>query len=191
MRHGPRSARPPSLLTMVPMRLPRASEHLCRIRTRTSTSAVAAPTQGGRWITAQHDRGRPFPSGIAEECRRPLSVAVRSTPKRATRRPKSSFICPSPAPHSRQVDLILGRQNFGTQAPLIKVTMRCCIRASAASRYPSLIPNSRVRASIGDANVVISGYNVTSSVIGSISRGTRVRIRRSPAVDRARARERQ
>jgi hypothetical protein len=36
--------------------------------------------------------------------------------------------------------------------------------------HSSLIPNSQVRASVGDANVVISGYNMTSSVIGSISR---------------------
>jgi hypothetical protein len=51
--------------------------------------------------------------------------------------------------------------------------------------HSSLIPNSQARASIGDANVVISGYNMTSSVIGSISRGTRVRGQRSLAVDRA------
>jgi len=39
--------------------------------------------------------------------------------------------------------------------------------------HSSLIPNSQARASIGDANVVISGYNMTSSVIGAISRGAR------------------
>jgi hypothetical protein len=47
--------------------------------------------------------------------------------------------------------------------------LHSCISGIA---LPSLIPNSCVRASNGDANVVINGYNVTSSVIGSISRGT-------------------
>ena len=114
------------------MRLPRAPNIFAGPE-RGFDLGVTVPTPGVCGITAQT-----FSAGLSFWNRRrmptAISVAARSTPKSAARRPKRSSICPSPAPHSRQVNLILGRQNFGTQAPPIKVTMRCCIRASAASR---------------------------------------------------------
>jgi hypothetical protein len=63
--------------------------------------------------------------------------------------------------------IILGLQNFRTQALTIKVATRCCIRASGHRMSVVALHDGRSCERM-DANVVITRYNATSSVIAHV-----------------------
>jgi hypothetical protein len=134
--------------------------------------------------TAPHRRTST--ASFGRECRTEAitsSTAMRSAPAIAARRPMRLCMCPSPAPHSRQVGHILRRQNLGTQRAVGKRAdaLHSCIMGQVThrSRCSLCTPATASRC---DQRIGCDKFGITSRAIVKTFAGNERRIRSAPAL---------